>query len=173
MTAQTLVDRALGIARLDFAPAHRQPSALRVVSATVISVAGSLAADALLVVIGTAVFPSTKGYVHFAFSDYSKLTIIGVLIACAGWPVVTRASSAPKWLFLRLAILTTLVLYLPDLYLLVLGDPVRAVAVLMLMHLAIAVVTYNALVRLAPVRPDPARPQRGSHRAPRTGSLTR
>jgi hypothetical protein len=164
MPQLTVVDRALGIARLDFAPAHRQPSALRVAAATVVALAGSLAADALLVVLGTAVFPSTKGYVHFAFADYSKLTIIGVLIACAGWPVVTRVSSAPRWLFLRLAILTTLVLYLPDLYLLMLGDSVEAVAVLMLMHLAIAVVTYNALVRLAPVGPPASGPRHGSHR---------
>lgn len=164
MPQLTVVDRALGIARLDFAPAHRQPSALRVGAATVVALAGSLAADALLVVLGTAVFPSTKGYVHFAFADYSKLTIIGVLIACAGWPAVTRVSSAPRWLFLRLAILTTLVLYLPDLYLLILGDSVEAVAVLMLMHLAIAVVTYNALVRLAPVGPLVGGPRHGSHR---------
>jgi hypothetical protein len=156
MSQQTLVRRALGIVRVDFAPEHRQPSALRVVIATILSLAGSLLADALLVVIGTAVFPATKGYVHFQFADYSKLTIIGVLIACAGWPVVTRVSSAPRWLFLRLAILVTLALYLPDLYLLVLGQPARAVAVLMLMHLAIAVVTYNVLVHLAGVRPEQA-----------------
>ena len=161
MTAQTLVDRALGIARLDFSPAHRQPSALRVVSATVISVAGSLAADALLVVIGTAVFPSTKGYVHFAFSDYSKLTIIGVLIACAAWPIVTRISSTPRWLFFRMAIAVTLVLWLPDLYILHMGQSAQAVAVLMVMHLAIAVVTYNCLVHIAAIRPgrSETRPQ--------------
>jgi hypothetical protein len=46
----------------------------------------------ILVTIGTAVFPSTKGYVHFQFSDYAKLTIIGVVIACLAWPVVTRIS---------------------------------------------------------------------------------
>ena len=144
--------RALGLARVDFAPAHRQPSALRVAIATIVSVAGSLAADAILVVIGEAVFPSTKGYVHFQFSDYSKLTIIGVLIACAAWPIVTRISSAPRWLFFRMAIAVTLVLWLPDLYILHMGQSVRAVAVLMVMHLAIAVVTYNCLVHIAAVR---------------------
>jgi hypothetical protein len=157
MPQQSPIGRALGLVRVDFAPARPQPGTLRLVGATVAALAGSLAVDALLVLIGTAVFPSTRGYVHFAFSDYAKLTIIGVLIACAGWPVVTRVSSAPRWLFLRLAIATTLVLYVPDLYLLWLGDPVRAVLVLMLMHLAIAVVTYNALVRLAPAAPDRAR----------------
>ena len=139
--------------RLDFAPQHRQPSAWRVALATVASIVGSLAADAILVAIGTAVFPATKGFAHFQFSDYGKLTVVGVLIACAGWPVVTRLTSQPRWLFLRLAILVTLVLWIPDLYIAYLGESARAVAVLMLMHLAIAVVTYNLLVHLAPVRP--------------------
>jgi len=145
--------RVLGLVRVDLAPAHRQPSALRVAIATIVSVAGSLAADAILVVIGEAVFPSTKGYVHFQFSDYSKLTIIGVLIACAAWPIVTRISSSPRWLFFRMAILVTLVLWLPDLWILHLGQSGRAVAVLMVMHLAIAVVTYNCLVHIAAIRP--------------------
>jgi Family of unknown function (DUF6069) len=147
------VDRLLRLFRVDFAPAHRQPSAVSVLVATVASVAGSLAADALLVVIGQAVFPSTKGYVHFQFSDYSKLTVIGVVIACVAWPVVTRISSNPRWLFLRMAVAVTLVLWIPDVYLLVLGQPTRAVAVLFVMHLAIAVVTYNCLVRLARTKP--------------------
>ncbi len=122
-------------------------------AALVVSVIGSLAADAILVAIGTAIFPSTKGYVHFQFSDYAKLTIIGVVIACLAWPVVTRISSAPRWLFFRLAILVTFVLWLPDLYILYKGAPGRAVAVLMLMHLAIALITYHSLVHIAKVKP--------------------
>jgi len=146
------LDRVLRLVRVDFNPAGRQPSALRVLVALVVSIAGSLAADALLVAACTAIFPSTKGYVHFQFHDYAKLTIIGVVIACLAWPIVTRISSAPRWLFFRLAILVTLALWLPDLYILDLGQPGRAVAVLMLMHLAIALVTYNSLVHIAPVR---------------------
>jgi len=149
------LDRVLRLVRVDFdpkTPAHRQPSALRVLVALVISVVGSLAVDAILVVAGEAVFPSTKGYVHFQFRDYAKLTIIGVVIACVAWPIVTRISSAPRWLFFRLAILVTLALWLPDLYILERGQPGRAVAVLMLMHLAIALVTYNCLVHISPVK---------------------
>jgi hypothetical protein len=149
-----MLSRLLALARLDFSPRHRQPSPGRVLLATLGSLAGSLAADALLVVIGQAVFPSTRGYPHFQFGDYARLTVIGVLIACAGWPVVTRLTSAPRWLFFRLAILVTLVLWLPDLYILHGGAPGDAVAVLMAMHVAIALVTYNLLVRLAPVGPD-------------------
>ena len=116
-------------------------------------ITGSLAADALLVVIGQAVFPSTRGYPHFQFSDYAKLTVIGVIIACVAWPIVTRITSAPQWMFFRMAVLVTLVLWLPDLYILHGGAAVQAVAVLMVTHLAIALVTYNVLMRLAPVGP--------------------
>jgi hypothetical protein len=159
MPQQTFLTRCLALARLDFPARRRQPGPLRLAAATLAALAGSLAADAALAAIGAAVFPATRGYAHFQFADYAKLTIIGVLIACAGWPVVTRISSAPRWLFCRLAVLVTLVLYLPDAYLLVLGQPARAVAVLMLMHLAIAVITYQALIRLAPPpAPLPASP---------------
>jgi hypothetical protein len=146
------LERPLGLVRVDFAPAHRQPSAVAVLVATVVSLVGSLAADAILVVIGTAIFPATKGYVHFRFSDYAKLTVIGVIIACVAWPVVTRISSSPRWIFFRLAIGVTLVLWLPDLFILYRGQSARAVAVLMVMHLAIALVTYNCLVHIAKVK---------------------
>ncbi|HTV12951.1 MAG TPA: DUF6069 family protein [Acidimicrobiales bacterium] len=153
--SRNLLKRAASLAQLDFAPGHRQPLLGRVVLATVASVVASLVADAILVVIGEAVFPGTKGYVHFRFSDYAKLTVIGVVIACAAWPVVTRVTSAPRWLFSRLAVLVTLFLWLPDLYILYQGQPGDAVTVLMAMHLAIALVTYNLLVRAAPFGPAP------------------
>jgi|SRR5580658_1645286 len=144
---------------LDLSPQHGQPRWGRLVLATVASISGSLLADALLVVIGEAIFPTTKGYAHFRFSDYARLTVIGVIIACVAWPIVTRMTSTPRWLFFRLAILVTLLLWLPDLYILHNGQPGDAVAVLMVLHLAIALVTYNALVHLAPVLP----PRRVGH----------
>ena len=101
--------------------------------------------------IGAAIFPSTKGYVHFQFHDYARLTIIGVVIAVA-WPVVTRVTSSPRWVFFRMAIVVTFVLWLPDLYILAKGQPREAVAVLMVMHLAIVLVTYNCLIHIAKVR---------------------
>jgi hypothetical protein len=150
--------RILARFRIDLKAEHRQPSLVLVAVAIVASIAVSLAADAILVAIGTAVFPATKGYTHFQFADYSKLTIIGVVIAGAAWPLVTRISSAPRWLFFRLAILVTAVLLIPDLWLLAKGQPVRAVVVLMAMHLAIAAVTYNLLVHVAAVRSKGRRP---------------
>ena len=155
-----MLTRALSLVHIDFAPQHRQPNWLRVLVASVTAIVGSLAADALCVVMGQAVFPSTKGYVHFQFNDYAKLTVIGVIIACIGWPVVTRVSSRPRWLFGLSAIVVTLVLWLPDLYILHGGQSGTAVAVLMIMHVAIAVVTYYSLVGIAPVGQLPARPGR-------------
>jgi hypothetical protein len=149
------VTEALAVFKIDFAPTHDQPRLSRLLAATIVSLAGSLGADALLVAVGTRIFPSTRGYGHFQFPDYGKLTIIGVLIACAAWPIVTRVSSAPRWVFLRMAVLVTCVLWLPDLYILAKGQPAKAVAVLMVMHLAIGIVTYNALVRIAPAGPAP------------------
>lgn len=145
------IDRGLRYFKVDFAPVPVQPSVARLVMATVVALVGSLAADGLLVALGTRVFPSTKGYVHFQFADYAKLTVIGVVIACIGWPVITRISSVPAWLFLRMAIVVTLVLFLPDLWIFTHGATAQAVSVLLAMHVAIAVVTYNSLVRIAPV----------------------
>ena len=151
-TSSGVVERALSWARIDFQPSHRPPEWWRVAVATALSIVLSLAADAALVAIGTRLFPTTKGYVHFQFHDYAKLTVIGVIIACAAWPVVARLSSAPRWLFFRLAIAVTLVLFLPDIYIWHQGQSAPAVLVLMTMHVAIALVTYNLLVHLAPVR---------------------
>ncbi len=154
----------LDYARVDFPETLPRPSWPRFFIATALAIVGSLLVDGLLVALGTKLFPSTQGYIHFRFSDYSRLTVIGVIFACVGWPIVTAISSHARWLFLRLAVLVTLVLFLPDLYLLVVGSTIEAVAVLMTMHLAIAVVTYNALVRLAPAD-RPGRPAPGGLRA--------
>jgi Family of unknown function (DUF6069) len=153
-----VTQRMLAWSRIDFSPAHRPPQWWRVALATVLSVALSLAADAALVAIGTRLFPSTKGYAHFEFHDYARLTVIGVLVACAAWPIVTRLTSAPRWVFFRLAIVVTLVLFVPDLYIWHQGQPAQAVLVLMAMHVAIALVTYNLLVHVAPVRARRRRP---------------
>jgi hypothetical protein len=147
-----LIARTLAIARVDWTPAHRQPSPVRLVIALLIAVFGALAADAILVTIGTHLFPGTSGYEHFKFGDYAKLTVIGVVIGVGGWPVITRISSAPKWLYGRLTILITLVLFLPDAWLLIHHQPPKDVAVLMSMHVAVAAVIYFTMTTVAPVR---------------------
>ena len=145
---------ALDLVKYHPDPPHGQPAAGRVAAAPVLSLAGSLVADWLIAAITMALAPSTKGYAHFRFGDYAALTIVGVLAACAGWPIVTRACRAPRWLFSRLAVVVSAVLLLPDVGLLVRHDSVPAVIGLIAMHLAIAVVTYYSLTRVAPVESD-------------------
>jgi hypothetical protein len=147
-----VLDRLLALGRITAHPDHRPPGAPRVLLAIVLSLGLSLLADAGLVAAGTRAFPSTVGYVHFQFHDYARLTVIGIVIAGCAWPVVVRLCATPRWLFLRLAVLVTAVLLLPDVYIWAQGQPAKAVAVLMCMHLAIGVITYNVLVRLAPPR---------------------
>jgi hypothetical protein len=150
----SVLNRCLQWVRFDRSPGHRQPAAAAVLLATALSLFGSLVADWLLAKLGVAVFPSTRGYQHFQFGDYATLTVIGVLAASAGWPIVTRFCGAPRWLFLRLAVLVSSALLLPDLYIwAVQGQPGKAVVFLALMHIAIGVVTYNSLTRVARVRP--------------------
>ena len=146
----TALEPLLDRFHLDFVPAEPRMSWSRWAAASVVAVIGSLATDAALVAAGKAVFPGTAHFVHFAFQDYARLTIIGVVVACVGWPVVTRGLVRPRWVFLRAAVAVTVVLLVPDLYIWRQGESGRAVLVLVAMHLAIAVVTYNALVRIAP-----------------------
>jgi hypothetical protein len=146
------VGKLLGALRVDFAPLGRAPSVVSVGVAAAAALALSIGADSGLVALATRAFPSTRGYGHFAFADYSTLTIIGVVVACAAWPVVTRVASTPRPAFFRMAVFVTFLLWLPDLWLLIRHQPPRAVGVLMAMHLAIALVTYNLLVHVAPAR---------------------
>ena len=133
------------------------PSPLRLLAASLVALAGSLLADWLLVKLGVHVFPSTRGFVHFEFGDYAKLTTIGVVIACAGWPLCSAVSSQPRRLYLQAAIVITIVLFAPDAYIWHNGASGEAVFVLIWLHIAIAIITYNSLVRLAPAGENASR----------------
>jgi hypothetical protein len=122
----------------------------RWVLVSALCVGASLAVNAALVKIATSWRPSLRQYSHFRLIDYGSLTLLGVVGACVAWFVVVRITSSPRWLFLRLAVAVSVVLLLPDVWLIVKHEPIRAVAVLMTMHLAMALLTYNLLVHLAP-----------------------
>lgn len=129
------------------------PSQARVITASVFAVVLSLLADAACVKVAERLFPSTVGFAHFRFFDYASLTIVGVVGACVGWYILLQISSQPKWVYFRSALLATLVLYLPDLWIWAIQhEQLKAVLALMVMHLLIAFVTYNCMVRLAPVK---------------------
>lgn len=118
-----------------------------------VALVGSIGVDALLVALGEAVFPSSAGYSHYRFWDYGGLSALGVLGACGAWALVIRASAEPRAVLFRLAVGVSLVLWLPDVWLLTRREPIDAVGVLMVMHATVALVTYNSLVHLAPPRP--------------------
>ncbi len=124
---------------------------MRVVVATLLSIGASLAVDAGLVWLGTAITPSFTHYSHFRFFDYGPLTAVGVIAAGVAWAMVTRLVSSPRAFFVRLAVVVTLALLLPDAWLLIRHEPPRAVTILICMHFAIAVITYLLLVHVAPV----------------------
>lgn len=145
-----LLDDALRAARIDFPPPARQPSVPVTALAMAVGVLLSLVASMLIVHLAIGLFPALAGYEHFRLSDYGRLTVIGALIACVGWPVLTRLSSAPVRMYLTLSVLGTLVLLLPDLYILyVLHEPAPAVAALVGMHLAVVLISCASMVAIA------------------------
>lgn len=147
------LERLRAWSTFDWSPDHRPPAFRRFALATAVALVGSLAADALVVAVAVHLYPGLHSYAHFSPVAWGALTFIGVLGASCGWPVVAAFTRRPRWLFSWMAMAVTLVLWLPDLVLLGQGNPGRAVAALMTMHLAIAVVTFESLVRLAPERP--------------------
>jgi hypothetical protein len=141
-------------ARLDLQPGA-PPRPISLLVAVIASLVLSLGLSALAVHVARAEFPSTRHFSHFLPADYGTLTVVGVLLAAGVWAVLVRVSSAPRWLFFRLAVISTSVLWIPDAVLLALGQTPAGVATLMAMHLLIALATYNVLVRTAPPRPVP------------------
>lgn len=140
------------LARLgvDLEADHPRPARGKVVYATLAAIAVSLGAVVGLVALATTLFPATRGYSHFQPLDYGSFTVLGVVSACVSWPALVRVAAEPRRLYRRLAVGVSLVLLLPDAYLLLTGQPFRVVGPLVLMHGAVALATYQIVVRLAP-----------------------
>jgi hypothetical protein len=138
------------ILRLDLPRGRAQPSAWRWIAATVVAVGASLLACFGLARVAIAVFPGLVGYGHFMFSDYGRLTVVGVVVACIGWPIVTWFTTSGRRLYLWLAAVVTVVSLVPDAWILHVGQPVAGVVTLAGMHFALAAITYPAMVFVAP-----------------------
>ncbi|MCQ9164210.1 DUF6069 family protein [Arthrobacter sp. STN4] len=154
----TLVQRAGGYFSLERPRRRRQPAPGRFLAAAAVAIIGSLAACAAIVAAGTATFPAMAGYEHFRFLDYAKLTVPGVALASLAWPVVTLFTPRARLLFAWLTVVVTMGGLAPDLWILYRGAPPNAVLLLVVMHLALAAVTYPALVFIAPQKPAPGPP---------------
>ena len=149
------VERLGSWARLDLPRGAAQPSLWRFLLATAVAIGWSLLACRLLAAAAMQHVPSTRGYGHFQFADYGKFTVVGVVAACIAWPVVTWFSTRGRRILLVLAVLVTLASFLPDIWIGVHGQPAAGVWTLVLMHVALLVVTYPALVLIAPQRRAP------------------
>jgi hypothetical protein len=152
MSSSPLVTNTLARARLDWMPGGEPASPARTTLAATLAVVVALACNAGLVRIATTWSPSLRTYAHFRVVDYGSLTVLGVVGAGVTWFVVSRISSSPRWFFVRLAVVVTIVLLAPDVWIIAGHEPVRAVATLMAMHVVMALVTYHVMVRVAPVR---------------------
>ena len=127
------------------------PTPLRVATITIISAIASTVVNAALVWLATAFDPPLHHFSHFRLWDYGTLTIVGVMAAGAAWFVATRYLATPRPTFFRVAIVATLVLWLPDLWLYLRHEPTRGVVFLVIMHATVALITYNFLVFGAPL----------------------
>jgi hypothetical protein len=149
-------ERVSRFTRTGPAPHAMPPTLGRLAAAGLAAAALSLAADLVLVGVGRAVFTVPASFGKLAFGTYASLTILGVTGATAAWWAVTRLSSRPQRLLTWLAVLVTALLLIPDFLLLgTQGNPTGPVVILMLMHLAIAAITYLVLIRVAPARGGP------------------
>ena len=127
------------------------PSGLRVAVVTAIAAIASVIVNAALVWIAKASDASLQDYSHFRLSDYGTLSVVGVIGAGVAWYIATRYLATPRAIFFRVAVVVTLVLWAPDIWILIKHEPTRAVLFLVLMHLTVALITYNLLVFAAPV----------------------
>ncbi len=152
----SLAQRASRLAGTGPAPQAAPPTHRCLAAASLAAAAVSLAADIVLATAGRAAFTVPASFGKFSFATYGLLTVLGVIGATVTWGALTRLSSRPKWLLTRLALLATALFLIPDFLLLgTPGNPTGPVVILMLMHLAIAAITYTALINIAPVRGDP------------------
>lgn len=145
---------------LGIVPRNRQPGTALWILASVVAIGLSLLACRGIALAAFALDPQLVGYGHLQFGDYSRLVIVGVAAACVAWRIVAAVSTRARFAFLILAILVTVVGFAPDAWILHLGQPPAGVAALVAMHLALAVITYPALVLISPQRRE-SMPARG------------
>lgn len=137
---------------LDLPAGSAQPRWWRWLIASAVAAVVSVAACWAIAHATIAAFPSTSGYGHFGFADYTKLTLAGVAVAAVAWPIATLVSTRARRLYLVVGVLALIGSFVPDLWILHLGQPLVGVVALAIMHVAVGVVTVAALLLLAPQR---------------------
>jgi hypothetical protein len=163
----TAIRRAQEVTRLDLRPLHPPPSLGRIALAGVLSAVASVVACVILSEAGKALLSPPASFDKFTPPGYIVLTVLGVAAATVGWAILVRMTSQPRWCLTVAAVLVTIVLLLPDVAILP-QDPTSDVVVLMIEHVAIAIITTWLLLRVSPpgTRPSPAPRHRAERRAP-------
>ena len=138
--------------RADLPGLAATPRLARFVIAAIAAVVLSLLACAVVAAATVALVPALRTYEHLQVQDWAKLTVIGIVLASLGWPIAGLIWSRARLPFLVLTVLVTVASFVPDLWILRQGQPADGVLALAVMHVAVAVVTYPALVLIAPQR---------------------
>ena len=133
---------------------HAVPPALRRVAAAGLAAAAvSLAADLVLVAVGRAGIHRSRVVRQVRLRHLRPADRPGGGRGHRRLGDGDQAELPAEWLLTRLAALVTALFGIPDFLLLgTPGNPAGPVVILMLMHLAIAAITYVALLTIAPAR---------------------
>ena len=135
---------------------------LRTAGILVAAVTTAIAVNAVIAAVATAAGAS-PGYGPLTFPAYALFTALGVAAGWAGWVLVHRRARDPRRTLRMLVPTLTLLSFVPDILLLVLGfipgTTTSAVIALMLMHLvvvAVSVPAYTLALRARSATPSRA-----------------
>jgi hypothetical protein len=138
---------------VDWPKRAHQPRPIEFVMASIVAISGSLIACIVVVTLTSRWFPLALKNSHMQFADYYVPIIVTVAIGCAAWPVVTWISSRGRRLFLCVGIAVVVLIVALDVWIFDANRPVATAAIMVAMHLGVALVTYLSLVFLAPQWP--------------------
>ena len=134
-------------------PAAPRTSALARVGVVVGVVVGASVVNAVIAQIALALGASSS-FTPLTPGAYVFLTVIGVLLALAGWALVRRASTRPARVLRVLVPVVLLLSFIPDFVIVpgMAGSSTTGLIALMLMHVTTAAVAVAGFARALPVR---------------------
>ena len=127
---------------------------MRIVLATAIALVVAIPLDLAIEAVARQVFAVSPDFPPFQGS-VAPYTAGGVILAAVVYAVLRRLVRDANRVYVRLAIVTLVLSWIPDVALLFINEPgasVPAVASLMVMHAVAAAIVVASLVRIAGVR---------------------
>ncbi len=118
-----------------------------------LTILAAIVANIIIQQIAVAVLQPDPAFIPLTFAAPIAFTLIGVLGAVIVYAVIGRVSRQPVQLFRRVALVTLVVSFIPDILMLITGfnpgTTAANVAVLMLMHVVAWAIAVGMLTRLA------------------------